>query len=76
MLLSCIEFLFLKVEINPDPGNELRNQIYLGDEGFIDEMQCKISPDTNLSEIASSQKRQVPKSLDYYDNKTKIEIRQ
>ena len=49
----------------PKPWVNLRNQIYLGDDAFVDEMQCKISPDTNLSEVPSSQKRQVAKSLTY-----------
>ncbi|MDA3868543.1 MAG: transposase [Gammaproteobacteria bacterium] len=53
----------------PKPWDELKNQIYLGDEEFIDEMQCKISPETNLSEIPSSQRRQVAKPLDYYKKK-------
>lgn len=53
----------------PKPWNELRNQIYLGDEAFVEEMQCKIAPETSLSEIPSSQKRQVPKPLAYYDEK-------
>ncbi|MDH5572813.1 MAG: transposase [Gammaproteobacteria bacterium] len=51
------------------PWNELKNQIYLGDDEFIDEMQCKISPETNLSEIPSSQRRQVAKPLEYYEKK-------
>ncbi len=51
------------------PWEELKNQIYLGDEAFVDEMQSKISPETNLSEIPSSQKRRVVKSLTYYENK-------
>jgi len=53
----------------PKPWVNLRNQIYLGDDAFVDEMQCKISPDTNLSEVPSSQKRQVAKSLAYYEKK-------
>ncbi len=32
-------------------------------------MQCKISPDINLSEIPSSQKRQAAKPLGYYKKK-------
>lgn len=51
------------------PWEELKNQIYLGDDAFVDEMQSKISPETNLSEIPSSQKRRVVKSLTYYENK-------
>jgi len=51
----------------PEPWIDLKNQIYLGDETFVDEMQCKILPDTNLSEVPSSQKRQVAKSLACYE---------
>ena len=49
---------------------------YHGDDKFVDDMQCKISPDTNLSEIPSSQKRQVAKTLDYYEKNIWIEILQ
>jgi len=51
----------------PSPWEKIRNQIYLGDDNFVDEMQCKISPDMNLSEIPSSQRRPVAKSLSYYE---------
>lgn len=51
----------------PKPWQDLKNQIYLGDDNFVDEMQCKILPDTDLSEIPSSQKRQVVKSLADYE---------
>ena len=51
------------------PWEELKNQIFLGDDAFVDEMQSKISPETNLSEIPSSQKRRVVKPLTYYENK-------
>jgi len=53
----------------PKPWEGLKNQIYLGDEDFVDEMQSKISPETDLSEIPSSQRRQVAKSLGYYEKK-------
>lgn len=53
----------------PKPWEELKNQIYLGDESFVDDMQCKISPETSLSEVPSSQKRQVAKPLAYYEKK-------
>jgi len=52
----------------PKPWEELKNQIYLGSDKFVDDMQCKISPETNLSEIPSSQKRKVSKSIQYYEN--------
>jgi len=53
----------------PKPWEELKNQIYLGDENFVDEMQSKVLPESDLSEIPSSQKRQVAKPLAYYDKK-------
>ena len=53
----------------PKPWEELKNQIYLGDASFVDDMQCKISPETSLSEIPSPQKRQVAQPLAYYEDK-------
>jgi hypothetical protein len=35
----------------------------------VDEMQRKVLPDANLSEVPSSQKRQVAESLAYYEKK-------
>ena len=55
----------------PKPWEDLKNQIYLGDDNFVGEMQCKILPETNLSEVPSSQKRQVAKPLPHYDEKYK-----
>jgi len=55
----------------PKPWEELKNQIYLGDEQFIDDMQCKILFDKDLSEIPSSQKRQLAKPLLFYESKYK-----
>jgi putative transposase len=53
-------------------GNGLtKKQIYLGDDNFVDEMHCKILPGTNLSEVPSSQKRQVAKPLTYYEKEYK-----
>jgi len=51
------------------PWGQLRNQIYLGSDDFVDEMQCKISVDVNLSEVPSAQKRQVAKSLKHFEKK-------
>ncbi len=54
---------------HPKPWEQLRNQIYLGSEEFVEEMQCNIKQDKDLSEIPSSLKRQVTKPLSYYENK-------
>ena len=50
----------------PSPWSELRNQIYLGGESFVEKMQSIIDSDKELSEIPLSQRRPVPKELDYY----------
>ena len=50
------------------PWGGLRKQIYLGDEAFVEEMQAKVEPDADLSEIPSSQKRKLAKPVeDYFD---------
>ena len=53
----------------PSPWEQLRNQIYLGDEAFIEEMQCKMPVDQKLEEVPAVQKRQLPKPLNYYVEK-------
>ena len=55
----------------PAPWEELRNQIYLGNDDFVDDMQCKISQEANLSEVPSIQRRQVAKPMSFYENKYK-----
>ena len=53
----------------PKPWKNLKNQIYLGDDGFVEKMQSKLTGKVNLSEIPSSQRRPVAKSLAYYEKK-------
>ena len=53
------------------PWKELKNQIYLGSEEFVEAMQHKIEKDADLSEIPSSQKRKAAKPLRYYEKKYK-----
>ena len=52
----------------PSPWKQLKNQIYLGDDAFVDEMQCKMAEDVNLEEVPSIQKRQVAKPLSSYES--------
>ncbi len=53
----------------PTPWEYLKNQIFLGTEKFVEEMQLKISPEATLSEIPASQKRKPPKQLSFYKKK-------
>jgi putative transposase len=50
----------------PSPWESLRNQVFLGSEAFVDELRKKIEEDRDLSEIPRSQRRQKPRSLEYY----------
>ncbi len=51
---------------HPSPWEELKNQIFLGTEKFVEDMQRKISSETTLSEIPATQKRKPPKQLSFY----------
>lgn len=51
----------------PSPWEQLKNQIYLGSDQFVSIMQAKIDADQKLSEIPLSQRRPMPKPLDWYE---------
>jgi REP element-mobilizing transposase RayT len=48
------------------PWCDLKNQVYLGSEQFVDRMQSKIDPARPLREIPKRQRRPVEKPLEYY----------
>jgi len=48
------------------PWKQLKNQIYLGSDQFVDDMQKRIERPDMLSEIPSSQRRSLAKSLQHY----------
>lgn len=51
----------------PDPWEQLRNQVFLGSEAFVDRMQARIRElDGDLSEIPATQRRGRVESLEYY----------
>jgi len=51
----------------PSPWHQLRNQVYLGSEIFIETMNALIDGNKDLSEIPSSQRRALPKQLKEYE---------
>jgi len=51
----------------PSPWAALKNQVYLGDEGFVEKLQGKIEKDRDLSEVPLAQRRMVAKSLQEYE---------
>ncbi len=50
----------------PSPWEQLRHQIYLGSERFVEALQADRLPDRDLSEIPAGQKRPAPRSLAAY----------
>lgn len=48
------------------PWNDLKQQIYLGDEAFVDTMLTTLADDVSLDEIPATQRRPPPKPLDDY----------
>ena len=52
------------------PWSMLKNQIYLGSEDFVEQMQSLLDGEKELSEVPSSQMRPIPKTLDYYEKQS------
>ena len=48
------------------PWERLKNQIYLGTDEFVENMQCKLGPEQSLKDIPKKQKQAPPKPLEYY----------
>lgn len=50
----------------PCPWGQLKNQIYLGSEGFVEKMQANLDAGKDLSEIPAQQRRAPVKPLEHY----------
>ncbi|WP_049721655.1 hypothetical protein [Gilvimarinus polysaccharolyticus] len=48
------------------PWEELKNQVYLGSDEFVDDAQAKMNPDQSLLDIPKPQKLSPPRPLEYY----------
>jgi putative transposase len=57
----------------PPVWDDLRHQIYLGSEGFVNEHQKLVSQKQDLDDIPALQKRAIPKPISYYQNNYKSE---
>lgn len=51
----------------PSPWESLKNQVYLGDDGFVEKVQTQIEKDRDLSEVPLAQRRKVAKTLQEYE---------
>ncbi len=50
----------------PSPWQELKNQIYLGEDDFVSDMQCKLDPRQSLKDIPKKQKQAPVKPLSHF----------
>jgi len=57
----------------PPVWDDLRHQIYLGSEGFVNKHQKLVSQKQDLDDIPALQKRAIPKPISYYQNNYKSE---
>jgi REP element-mobilizing transposase RayT len=53
----------------PSPWETLKNQIYLGSDDFVEQMQCQLDPKQSLADIPRNQKKAPSKPLSYYAQK-------
>jgi putative transposase len=51
----------------PKPWEQLRNQVFLGSEVFVERLQRTIDEDKDLSEIPTSQRRGKPREVAHYE---------
>src|SRR5690554_5806285 len=54
----------------PSPWENLKNQVFLGDDAFVEKMQALLDADKDLDEVPSSQRRPLAKPLAYYEKST------
>lgn len=50
----------------PAPWEQLKNQIYLGSDAFVDDIQSRLDPEQPLTDIPHQQKTPVARPLNYY----------
>lgn len=55
----------------PSPWQQLKNQIYLGDDDFINDLQSKLDPEQSLKDIPKKQKQAPLKPLAYFAERYK-----
>jgi REP element-mobilizing transposase RayT len=54
-----------------NPWQQLKNQIYLGDEQFVEQLQHSVDKEKDLSEVPSAHHRRAAQPLDFYNAKTR-----
>lgn len=68
-IVRYINFVREGVGLPSTIWSHLQNQIFLGSEAFINENQKHIYQKETLNDVPRLQRRELPKPLEYYDNK-------
>jgi len=55
----------------PSPWRQLKNQIFLGNDDFVETMQLKLNPEQSLKDIPKKQKQAPVKPLSYFAERYK-----
>ena len=55
----------------PSIWEKLRNQVYIGDADYIEQIQANVTSESDLGEIPARQRQAMPKSIEYYARKYK-----
>lgn len=50
----------------PSPWQQLKNQVFLGSDDFVEDVQCKMRDDQSLDSVPKPQKLSPPKPLSFY----------
>jgi putative transposase len=68
---ACKQYRFFvrQGKNQPSPWEDIKNQVYLGSDQFVEDMQCKIMPGQSLDDIPKPQKLSPVKPLFYYEQK-------
>jgi len=51
----------------PSPWQNLKRQVFLGSDAFVESMQAKVPPRLGLREVPQARRRPLPQPLHYYD---------
>ena len=64
--MKVIENLSRKEKDSHPPWELLKNQIYLGSDPFVEDIQCKMNPEQSLQDISKLQKQAPANPLSHY----------
>ena len=64
--IEAYQRFVLEGTAQPSPWLNLKNQVFLGSDAFVERISQQIDESKDLRDIPASQRRSLPKSLEYY----------